>query len=528
MNKRNQWLAVLSMTAILTAGATSYTSMIHAADATKTTNNHVVLRTAIQNMQGTVTWNGSSRSVDIQIADTKVQLPIGTSSATINGVKTPLDSKSYITKGTTYVSSQTLKLITDQLILKQNKTGFEQTASFQMPGGKAEISASTPDGQRLLVTEADNGSIAILDIADLKNINVLKTVSFHDLSAKAEVTSVTVSKDGKYGLAIIRTGDTDSEANKGLLAIVDLTTYKTVKTYELGIGPDSIALSPDGLHAVIAIEDEELNKAADEIDYANTKRPGSIMVVSFAGGNVLEGEITNLPVSLDNVEDAIYPHDPQPEYVAISPDSKTAAITLQENNVVAIVDLETKKISSIFALGTTSHQADLKDDGIVQFKETLTARYEPDGIAFSADGKYLLTANEGDLGKNEFEDGVKAGGRNIAVWDLQGQRMYDSQNLIDEATAMVGLYPDDRSPNKGSEVENLTVATVDGTTYATVASERADAILFFDLADPVNPDYLGLIPTAGESPEGIHRVNRRSLFVSADESTGTLSFFAKK
>lgn len=171
----------------------------------------------------------------------------------------------------------------------------------------------------------------------------MKTVSFHDLSAKAEVTSVTVSKDGKYGLAVIRTGDTDSEANKGLLAIVDLTTYKTVKTYELGIGPDSIALSPDGLHAVIAIEDEELNKAADEIDYANTKRPGSIMVVSFAGGNVLEGEITSLPVSLDNVEGAIYKHDPQPEYVAISPDSKTAAITLQENNVVAIVDLETKR-----------------------------------------------------------------------------------------------------------------------------------------------------------------------------------------
>lgn len=288
-----------------------------------------------------------------------------------------------------------------------------------MPGGKAEISASTPDGQRLLVTEADNGSISVLDIADLNNINVLKTVSFHDLSVKAEVTSVTVSKDGKYGLAVIRTGDTNTEANKGLLAIVDLTTYKTVKTYELGIGPDSIALSPDGLHAVIAIEDEELNKAADEIDYANAKRPGSIMIVSFAGGNVLEGEITNLPVALENVAGASYLHDPQPEYVAISPDSKTAAVTLQENNAIAVVDMETKKISSIFSLGTTSHQADLKDDGIVQFTESLTARYEPDGIAFSADGKYLLTANEGDLGKDEFDDAVKAGGRNIAVWDLQ-------------------------------------------------------------------------------------------------------------
>ncbi|MGP3784242.1 choice-of-anchor I domain-containing protein [Paenibacillus sp. 1A_MP2] len=242
----------------------------------------------------------------------------------------------------------------------------------------------------------------------------------------------------------------------------------------------------------------------------------------------MEGEITNLPVSLDHVAGVSYPHDPQPEYVAISPDSKTAAITLQENNAVAIVDLQTKQITSIFALGTTSHLADMKDDGVVKFTEKLTARYEPDGIAFSADGKYLLTANEGDLGKNEFDDGVKAGGRNIAVWDLQGKRLYDSENLIDEATAQVGLYPDDRSPNKGSEVENLTVATIKGKTYAAVASERADAILFFDLADPVNPAYLGLIPTAGESPEGIHRVNGRDLFVSADESTGTLSFFATK
>ncbi|MDK8191876.1 stalk domain-containing protein [Paenibacillus sp. UMB7766-LJ446] len=528
MKKRNQWLAVLSMTAILTAGATSYTSMVSAANASGPVNDHVILRTAIENMQGTVTWDGKRRSVDIQVGSTKVQIPVGTSSATINGVNTSLDSKSYITKGTTYVSPKTIKLITDQLILEQNKTGFERTASFQMPGGKAEISASTPDGQRLLVTEADNGSISVVDIADLNNIHVLRTISFHELSAKAEVTSVTVSKDGKYGLAVIRTGDTDTEASQGLLAVVDLTTYKTVKTYELGIGPDSIALSPDGLHAVIAIEDEEINKAADEIDYANAKRPGSIMIVSFAGGNVLEGEITNLPVSLDHVAGVSYPHDPQPEYVAISPDSKTAAITLQENNAIAIVDLQTKQITSIFALGTTSHLADLKDDGVVKFTEKLTARYEPDGIAFSADGKYLLTANEGDLGKNEFDDGVKAGGRNIAVWDLQGKRLYDSQNLIDEATAQVGLYPDDRSPNKGSEVENLTVATIKGKTYAAVASERADAILFFDLADPVNPAYLGLIPTAGESPEGIHRVHGRDLFVSADESTGTLSFFAKK
>lgn len=51
-------------------------------------------------------------------------------------------------------------------------------------------------------------------------------------------------------------------------------------------------------------------------------------------------------------------------------------------------------------------------------------------------------------------------------------------------------------------------------------------MLFFDIADAAKPKYLGLIPTAGKSPEGIHRVSGRNLFVSADESTGTISFYA--
>ncbi|KQO12063.1 stalk domain-containing protein [Paenibacillus sp. Leaf72] len=526
MKTVKQLVQMMSVATMLAAGTGAFAPAALAADAPA--GDYVKLRQAIENMQGEVTWDAASRSAEITVSGLKASFPIGSSSATINGAATEIGSPSLLTKSTTYVSKKALDSLKAQLVQQQNKTGFELASSFQMPSEKAEIAASTPDGKRLLVTEADNGSISVLDIADINKVSVLKTVSFHDLSADAEVTSVTVSKDGSYGLAVIRTGDDVNKANKGLLAVVDLATYKTVKTYELGIGPDSIALSPDGLNAVIAIEDEEIDKAADEIDFKNAKRPGSIMIVTFAGGDPLKGEVVDIATPLDDVEGAIYPHDPQPEYVAISSDSATAAVTMQENNAIAIVDLKTKKLLRIFSLGTTQHKADLEDDGNVRFTQDLTARYEPDGIAFSPDGKYVLTANEGDLGKNEFKDGVKAGGRNIAVWDLEGKRVYDSANLIDEATAKVGLYPDDRSPNKGSEVENLTVATVDGTALAAVASERADAILFFDVANAASPVYLGLMPTAGESPEGIHRVQGRSLFVSADESTGTVSFYTNK
>jgi len=486
----------------------------------------IPLRTAVQNMQGKISWNAKAQKASVSVAGVTFSLRSGSTTGMLAGSPVKLDTAPVFEKGTLHVSEKTMSLLQQAVLQKQNKSGYRLAGSFQMPSGKAEIASSTPDGKRLVVTEADKGSITILNIANINKVRAVKTVSFTSLSPEAEVTSVAVMPDGKYALAVIRTGDNKNEANPGILAVVDMNTYKIAKTYPLGIGPDSIAISKDGTYAVIAIEDEELDPATEEFDYPKAKRPGSITVVQFTDANPLEGAITDLPVDLSTVPEAVYPHDPQPEYVAINNTGTMAAVTLQENNVIALVDLDSKQITRMFALGTTRHAADLKEDGKVSFTSTMTGRYEPDGIAFSLDGQYLFTANEGDLGKNEFKDGVKAGGRNIAVWDLQGKRVYDSGNLIDHATAEAGLYPDDRSPNKGSEVENLTTSTVNGKPVLAVASERADAILFFDISDPVKPVYQGLIPTAGESPEGIHRVNGRNLFVSADESTGTISLYA--
>lgn len=484
------------------------------------------LRTAVENLQGKIKWNADSNSVTIQADGLTGTFKLGSSSATLNGRTLNLDAAPYAQGGRVYVSESALKALREAALSAQNSTGFSLVSSFQMPSEKAEIASSTPDGQRLVVTEADAGSISILDISDTSRPALLQTVSFKSLSDKAEVTSVAVTPNGKYALAVIRTGDTMQLANPGLLAVVDLESYKIAKTYDLGIGPDSVAVSKDGRYAVIAIEDEELDPVTDEYDYPNAKRPGSITVMEFADGEVLNGTLTDLPVDLSGVKDAIYPHEPQPEYVAINEAGTTAAVTLQENNAIAIVDLASKKVTRVFSLGTTKHAADLENDGRVSFSSTMTGRFEPDGIAFSPDGRHVITANEGDLGKNEFDDGVKAGGRSIAVWDLEGNLVYDSLNLIDEATAKAGLYPDKRSPNKGSEVENLTVANVGGRPLLAVAAERADAILFFDLSNVAKPAYLGLIKTAGKSPEGIHRVNGRDLFVSADESSGTISFYA--
>lgn len=522
MKKTNKWLLTMAAASITVHTAAALPAA-HAAEA-----EGAAVRAMVSDMQGTLKWNTRDKSANISLGDTTAVFRTGSAKAALDSVEVTLDQAPSIENGKLYISEQAAKQLRDRVIAAQNGTGYKLAGSFQMPSGKAEIAASTPDGSRLLVTEADKGSVSVLDITYTDQVSEIKNISFHSLSDKAEVTSVAVMPDGKHAIAVIRTGDNFNDPNPGMAAVINLDTYEIAKVYETGIGPDSIAISRDGNYAVIAIEDEEIDPKTEEFDYAANKRPGSIAVLHFPEGNVLAGELVQVPVDLSGVKGAIYPHEPQPEYVAISPDSTTAAVTLQENNVIAVVDLKTRKLVRIFALGTTSHAADAKDDDRVSFTDEITARYEPDGIAFTTDGRYLLTANEGDLGEDEFKDGVKAGGRNIAVWSLEGDKIYDSADVIDKAAARVGSYPDGRSEKKGSEVENLTIAKVNGRDIAAVASERADAILFFDLSNPEAPALLGLIPTAGESPEGIHYVNTSDTFISADEGTGTISFYKRQ
>ena len=45
----------------------------------------------------------------------------------------------------------------------------------------------------------------------------------------------------------------------------------------------------------------------------------------------------------------------EPEYVTVSADSKTAYVSLQENNAIATVDLETGKIVSVKGLGVKDY-----------------------------------------------------------------------------------------------------------------------------------------------------------------------------
>ena len=235
------------------------------------------------------------------------------------------------------------------------------------------------------------------------------------------------------------------------------------------------------------------------------------------------------------------PANTEPEFVAFSPDSSKAYVSLQENNGVLVIDTASAKVDNVFGLGTTTHLADIDDNAKVKFSKKITALREPDGISISPDGRYLLTADEGDtdpkasktLGKKP-----KGGGRTLSIFDaINGNFIADTGNQLDEMAHAEGLYPDDRSDNKGSEPENVISFTIDNKLYAAVALERANAIALVSLQDPAFPKVLNVIGVDAKAgiegkyaPEGLayYKSNDQHFIYSANEKSGTLTIMEVK
>ncbi len=257
-------------------------------------------------------------------------------------------------------------------------------------------------------------------------------------------------------------------------------------------------------------------------------------------GNEEAGELVMIPL-LDNS-----PRFLEPELAAFSSDGETAYVVLQENNGVAVIDVEDGKLVVCYGLGITTHAADLSDDdpAFVDFSDTLVALREPDGIAVTPDGRYFVTADEGDTDPKASKTPAglpTAGGRTVSVFDAEtGDLLGDTGNQIDFAAAyeidgipFPGVYPDGRSDSKGSEPENLVTFRYHGTTYAAVGLERADSVALVSLADPANPAVVNVAPVnpgtelGSQAPEGIGYLRSDgSLFVyAANEGSGVVSVF---
>ena len=387
---------------------------------------------------------------------------------------------------------------------------FAELTTFEVPGEVAEILAVTPDGRTLLYTDSATAEVGLVDLTRPTEPQMLGAVPVN-----GEPTSVAVSRDGRFALAVVDTSPS-FDAPSGELVVIDLRTRTVVRTIALGGQPDSIAISPDGSLAAVAIENQRDEEAeVGGVEGGLPQAPAGYLAVidmrgAPAGWTVGQVELTGLA-------GALYPEDPEPEYVDINREG-VAAVTLQENNAVALVDLRSRTVLGSFSAGTvTRADADIVDDGTVAFTDPLQAPREPDAVQWTREGN-LVTADEGDLAEEP------SGGRGWTVFSPDGQIIFTAGSTAEQALAAVGSYPDGRSDDKGAEFEGAEIASLRGTTYAFIGSERGDAVLVYDFSNEAAPELLQVLPT-GAAPEGLLAIQRQHLFLTSNEDDGTISIF---
>jgi len=401
--------------------------------------------------------------------------------------------------------------------------------------GVAEIVAATPDGQTLLYTSADAGVLGVVDIANPARPVLLPRVDVR-INGVGEPTSVAISPDGRFAVVALRMDDDVTNARRGFVRVFDISNprnAKPVKDITVGIGPDSLALHGSGktLRAVVAIEDEESDAKGDAT--LGGKRPGRIDVVGLQalyGGTDSGLQSIELVVALKALPDAVYPEDPQPEFVSIDHTAHMAVVSLQENNAVALVDLrhpQKAKLLKVFSTGTVERKgnADLKKDGEISLTESMTARREPDAVAWVAPGVFA-TANEGDGKKDKA--GVLPGGRGFTLFNTQGKVVFEAGATTELNAVRHGHYPDARSAAKGVEIESVASGNFGGMPYLLVGSERGSYVDVYRITNPAQPQWAQLLPS-GMSPEGLTTVTRRAdgqqLVVTANERDDSLNIY---
>ncbi|MGE3510807.1 MAG: choice-of-anchor I family protein [Vicinamibacterales bacterium] len=103
-------------------------------------------------------------------------------------------------------------------------------------------------------------------------------------------------------------------------------------------------------------------------------------------------------------------------------------------------------------------------------------------------------------------DYYAAGGRSFSIRDTDGNLVYDSGAILDKKAAELGIYDDGRSRDKGVEPEGLALHKIGGRTFAFVGLERTlkSAVAIFDVTDPTNVSYIDMVVTDGDlAPEGL-------------------------
>ena len=399
-------------------------------------------------------------------------------------------------------------------------------------------------GNKLYVTNP-NGSLAVLNKT---TGNLLETINLG--GAPNSVAA--------YGSTIAVAVEGASRQHNGYVEFYDVSGPSAVSTAIVTVGalPDMLTFTPDGSKVVVANEGEPNSDYT--IDPEGTV--GIIDVSTLSYTSVDFGNVTPDASTRIFGPNASVAQDLEPEYIATNSSGTKAYVTLQENNAIGIIDINSGTVVDVVGLGFKDHStpgnqfdASNRDDldGNLQNWPTF-GMYQPDAIdSFQVDGEdYFVIVNEGDardydgyseevrmddlnptpeleaslvanlgpdwqddenLGRlktttfNEDNNGEVSqlfsyGARSFSILDGDGEMVFDSGSMIEEITLALGNWEDGRSDDKGPEPESVVAFELGGKDYIVIGNERTSDLMFFEVSDVENPILAQIISTVNLYP----------------------------
>ena len=390
---------------------------------------------------------------------------------------------------------------------------------------RAEISAYDPASKRLF---SINLNLRQLDVIDLS-------------APESPVLAQTVPLGGKPNSVAVRRGivavalEGAQKTDPGSVKFFD-ASGAFLNQLSVGALPDMLVFSPNGRWLLVANEGEP-----NSYNQAGSVDPdGSVSVIDMQGDAT---SLTQLDVRTAGFSASIPQESPssirvfgpnatitkdlEPEYITVSHDSKTAWVTLQENNAIAMLDIPSATFTKIIGLGFKDHlltenKLDASDrdvpgssnSGIINIRNwPVLGMYQPDSIAsYRVKGKtYLVTANEGDARDyTGFSEEARVG-----ALTLDGAA-FAAQGVPDVTTGPDGLRNND---NLGRLTVTNTLGNTDGDTEfeklyvfgsRSFSIRKADAELLYDSGDDLEQRTATLVPTTFNSNGAVDTFDTRS------------------
>ena len=447
-------------------------------------------------------------------------------------------------------------------------------SGVSIPGGGEVVAhynaTSGPD--RVLVTNSlarTSGVSHRVDIYSLapSGVLALETVADFDpvfgASSTLSVSSVAADPSSRgFGAASIIPKDNTTVLGK--VAFFDVHTGAILRVIDVGFHPDAVRFTPDGRRLIVANEGEFTAGAA--------QAPGSISVVNLTGFNASTDLQLRAPlvttvdfrdglapgVTLEGLRFNVAGIPAGDRYLYIEPEfsvatNERAYVTLQENNGIAVVDLEgggAPRISAILPLGTITQRVDASDRdptngglAAININDVVPGLPMPDTLAtFMHGGRRLLaTANEGDA-RTDDGDVARAGAANVVdtVSDGAGDLTFAGSLSDSAGIGRLTISRFDGNLDSDSLVE---VPTMIGTRSFTLWDEagrrvfdsgsmledfvRANAPLTFNMNNGTTTAIDTRSDDKGPEPEALaygEIAGRQFVFVGAERQNGIFQF----